>query len=237
MNNPIIKLQNVRKELSIKSDGQVITTVILPDVSLEIHEGEFASITGASGSGKTTMLYLMGGLDKPNSGKIYLDNDEITAMNEEELAAIRNKKLGFVYQFHFLLPEFTSLENVIMPMLARGEVPMNKARIRAKELLDNVGMSNRLNNKPNQLSGGQQQRVAIARAMAMEPKVILADEPTGNLDSKNSELIINLFSELNKTTGQTIVAVTHDEHFASLTGRKIHLVDGIIDNDTRNNNK
>ena len=233
MNNSIIKLQNVRKELSIKSDGQVLTTVILPNVSMEIYEGEFASITGASGSGKTTMLYLMGGLDKPNSGKIFLDGDEITSKNEEELAAIRNKKLGFVYQFHFLLPEFTSLENVVMPMLARGEVPLNKAKERAKELLDRVGMSNRLNNKPNQLSGGQQQRVAIARALAMRPKVLLADEPTGNLDSKNSELIINLFDELNKTTGQTIVVVTHDEHFASLTRRRIHLVDGEIDNDSR----
>jgi len=229
----IIKLQNVRKELSIKSDGQVLTTVILPDVCLDIYEGEFASITGASGSGKTTMLYLMGGLDKPNSGKIFLDNDEITAMNEEELASLRNKKLGFVYQFHFLLPEFTALENVVMPMLARGEIPIKKAKERARDLLIRVGMENRLNNKPNQLSGGQQQRVAIARALAMEPKVLLADEPTGNLDSKNSELIINLFNELNKNTGQTIVVVTHDEHFASLTGRRIHLVDGEIDKDSK----
>lgn len=234
MEKSIIKLQNVRKELSIKSDGQILTNVILPDVSLDIYEGEFASITGASGSGKTTMLYLMGGLDKPDAGKIFLDNDELTALNEEELAVLRNKKLGFVYQFHFLLPEFTSLENVVMPMLARGEVPINKAKERAKELLIRVGMENRLNNKPSQLSGGQQQRVAIARALAMKPKVLLADEPTGNLDSKNSEMIINLFGELNKTTGQTIVVVTHDEHFASLTGRRIHLVDGMIDKDSRN---
>lgn len=233
MDKSIIKLQNVRKELSIKSDGQVLTTVILPDVCLDIYEGEFASITGASGSGKTTMLYLMGGLDKPNSGKIFLDNDEITAMDEEELASLRNKKLGFVYQFHFLLPEFTALENVVMPMLARGEIPIKKAKERARDLLNRVGMENRLNNKPNQLSGGQQQRVAIARALAMQPKVLLADEPTGNLDSKNSELIINLFSELNKNTGQTIVVVTHDEHFASLTGRRIHLVDGVIDKDSK----
>lgn len=233
MDKSIIKLQNVRKELSIKSDGQVLTTVILPDICLDIYEGEFASITGASGSGKTTMLYLMGGLDKPNSGKIFLDNDEITAMNEEELASLRNKKLGFVYQFHFLLPEFTALENVVMPMLARGEIPIKKAKERARDLLIRVGMENRLNNKPNQLSGGQQQRVAIARALAMEPKVLLADEPTGNLDSKNSELIINLFNELNKNTGQTIVVVTHDEHFASLTGRRIHLVDGEIDKDSK----
>ncbi len=228
MTTPLLKLVDVRKELSIRSDGHTITTVILPGISLEINRGEFAAITGPSGSGKTTLLYLMGILDQPTSGSIFLEGDEVTLNDEEELAGLRNSKLGFVYQFHFLLPEFSSLENVMMPMLARGRYPINKARERAKELLHQVDMSDRLHNKPNQLSGGQQQRVAIARALANEPILILADEPTGNLDSKNSELIYDLFQRLNAVSGQTIVVVTHDESFAAKTKRNIHLVDGEI---------
>ena len=228
MNVPLLKLVNVRKELSIQSDGQTITNVILPGISLEINRGEFTAITGPSGSGKTTLLYLMGILDKPTSGSIFLEGDEVTLKNEEELAALRNSKFGFVYQFHFLLPEFSSLENVMMPMLARGRYSLLKARERAKELLHLVDMSDRLNNKPNQLSGGQQQRVAIARALANEPILILADEPTGNLDTKNSKLVYQLFQRLNTERQQTIVVVTHDESFAGKTKRNIHLVDGEI---------
>ena len=233
MTLPLLKLVNVRKELFTQTDGQTITNVILPGISLEINRGEFTAITGPSGSGKTTLLYLMGILDKPTSGEIFLDGDEVTLRNEEELAGIRNSKLGFVYQFHFLLPEFSSLENVMMPMLARGRFTISKARARAEELLRLVDMSNRLNNKPNQLSGGQQQRVAIARALANEPILILADEPTGNLDTKNSELVYQMFQRLNTEKNQTIVVVTHDESFAAKTKRNIHLVDGQIVKDTQ----
>ncbi|HAP36220.1 MAG TPA: lipoprotein-releasing system ATP-binding protein LolD [Bacteroidetes bacterium] len=232
MNVPLLKLVNVRKKLSILSDGETISNVILPNISLEIIQGEFTAITGPSGSGKTTLLYLMGMLDQPTSGSIYLEGDEVTLKNEEELAEIRNNKLGFVYQFHFLLPEFSSLENVMMPMLARGRYSISAARERAKELLHLVDLSNRLENKPNQLSGGQQQRVAIARALANEPIMILADEPTGNLDSKNSELVYQMFLRLNTESNQTIVVVTHDESFAGKTKRNIHLVDGEIVRDT-----
>ena len=232
MNSPLLKLVNVRKELSIQSDGQTVTNLILPGISLEINKSEFTAITGPSGSGKTTLLYLMGILDKPTSGSIFLDGEEVTLKNEEELASIRNNKLGFVYQFHFLLPEFSSLENVMMPMLARGRYTISNARKRAEELLHLVDMSNRLNNKPNQLSGGQQQRVAIARALANEPLLILADEPTGNLDTKNSELVFQMFERLNIEKHQTLVVVTHDESFAAKTKRNIHLVDGEIVKDS-----
>ncbi len=231
MSDLILKLTDVRKELSIKSDGQVVTNVILPSISLEIKKGEFTAITGPSGSGKTTLLYLLGGLDKPDFGKIFLDGDDITAMNEEALAELRNRKLGFVYQFHFLLPEFSAMENVTMPMLARGKYTMTQARKKAKELLDLVGMSDKYSNKPNQLSGGQQQRVSIARALANSPVLILADEPTGNLDTKNSGMVYELFKKLNKETGQTIVVVTHDPSFAVKCDRELVLVDGEIISD------
>ncbi|MFZ4619538.1 MAG: ABC transporter ATP-binding protein [Bacteroidota bacterium] len=228
MNEPLLQLSHVRKELTLNGDGQTITNVILPDITLQIQRGEFTAITGPSGSGKTTLLYLMGMLDQPTSGSIFLEGEEVTLKNEEDLAGIRNQKLGFVYQFHFLLPEFSSLENVMMPMLARGRYTVAKARTKAKELLSLVDMSNRLDNKPNQLSGGQQQRVAIARALANDPILILADEPTGNLDSKNSELVFQMFARLNAEAQQTIVLVTHDESFAGKTKRNIHLVDGAI---------
>jgi lipoprotein-releasing system ATP-binding protein len=232
MDNIIIGLSHVKKELAIRNGGEQIVTTILPDISFDIKRGEFAAITGPSGSGKTTLLYLMGGLDKPNSGSVFLDDQEISAMSEEELAEMRNAKLGFVYQFHFLLPEFDAVENVMMPMLARGRVKVNEARKRAAELLSQLGMEGKIHNKPNQLSGGQQQRVAIARALANRPMVILADEPTGNLDSKSAEVIFQLFRKLNEEMGQTIVVVTHDEHFASETKRILHILDGELESDT-----
>ena len=233
MDDRIIKLDHISKELTIKDGREEIVTTILPDISLDIKRGEFTSITGPSGSGKTTLLYLMGGLDKPTSGNAFLDGEEISSMDEEQLAEMRNAKLGFVYQFHFLLPEFNALENVMMPMLARGRVPVNEAKKRAAELLAQLGLSDKLHNKPNQLSGGQQQRVAVARALANRPIVLLADEPTGNLDSKSAEVIYKLFAKLNEETGQTIVVVTHDEHFASETKRIVHILDGQIDSDKR----
>jgi lipoprotein-releasing system ATP-binding protein len=229
----IIRLEHVRKQLTMKNGGEEIVSVILPDISFDIKRGDFAAITGPSGSGKTSLLYLMGGLDKPTSGSVFLDDQEISALSEEELASMRNQKLGFVYQFHFLLPEFNALENVMMPMLARGRFSTSEARSRASELLSRLGLSEKLHNKPNQLSGGQQQRVAIARALANNPSVLLADEPTGNLDSRSAETIYKLFSELNRETGQTIVVVTHDEHFASETKRILNILDGQLNSDKR----
>ena len=225
---PIISMSQVTRELSIKSGAEVIVNRIVDDVSLEIQRGEFAAITGPSGSGKTSLLYLMGGLDQPTSGTITLDGNELTKMTEEQLTDLRNAKLGFVYQFHFLLPEFSALENVMMPMLARGRWGYRDAEIRARQLLVDLEMGDRLINKPNQLSGGQQQRVAIARALANQPAVLLADEPTGNLDSKNSENIFQLFRKLNSEKGQTIVIVTHDQKFSSMANRRFHILDGRI---------
>lgn len=235
MNNKVIEFKNVYKDLVTQINNEVIETTILTDLTFDIKEGEFTAITGPSGSGKTTMLYLMGVLDKPTKGIIKLDGEDITSINEEKLAEIRNDKLGFVFQFHFLLPEFTALENVMMPMLARGKYTYSEARKSAKELLEQFEMDNKLNNKPNQLSGGQQQRVAIARALSNKPKVILADEPTGNLDSKNSSIVFDLFNKLNEETKQTIVVVTHDEGFAHRTKRILHIIDGKISNDKHNN--
>jgi lipoprotein-releasing system ATP-binding protein len=227
MSVALLKLVNVRKELSIQSDGETITTVILPGISLEIGRGEFTAITGPSGSGKTTLLYLMGILDKPTSGSVFLEGEEVTRKDEEELAALRNDKLGFVYQFHFLLPEFSSLENVMMPMLARGRYSLSKARERAKELLHLVDMSDRLSNKPNQLSGGQQQRVAIARALVNDPKILLCDEPTGNLDRKTGLQIMDILCDLHRK-GKTVIIVTHDPKIAEYAHRTITLEDGRV---------
>ncbi|MCU7512246.1 MAG: ABC transporter ATP-binding protein [Ignavibacteria bacterium] len=233
MPEPIIRFEHVSRTLVSKSNGTEVDTTILPDLSLEIEKGEFTAITGPSGSGKTTMLYLMGCLDKPTSGKVFLEDLEISSMNEDELSEVRNAKMGFVYQFHFLLPEFSALENVMMPMIARGKYSSAQAKKKATELLSGVGLSDKLQSRPNQLSGGQQQRVAIARALANDPLVLLTDEPTGNLDSKNSAMVFDLFKELNEKHKQTIIVVTHDETFAERTQRIIHILDGKIHSDTR----
>lgn len=227
-NNAIVQLIDVSKELSIKSDSEQIITTILANVNLAIFHGDFTAITGPSGSGKTSLLYLMGGLDRPTRGTVILEGKDMTTMAEDELAEMRNSKLGFVYQFHFLLPEFTALENVMIPMMARGRLNFKDARERALDILEQLGIAEKRFHKPNQLSGGQQQRVAIARALANEPLLLLADEPTGNLDSKNAEMIYDLFMKLNEELNQTIVVVTHDEHFASKTKRRIHILDGRI---------
>lgn len=227
-NNVVVQLIDVTKELAVKSESEQIVTTILANVNLSIARGEFTSITGPSGSGKTSLLYLMGGLDQPTQGTIVLEGRDITTMSEDELAELRNSKLGFVYQFHFLLPEFNALENVMIPMIARGRMSPKEAKERALEILEELGMAEKRFHKPNQLSGGQQQRVAIARALANEPLLLLADEPTGNLDSRNAEMIYDLFAKLNNELGQTIVVVTHDEHFASKTKRRVHILDGRI---------
>ena len=228
--NTIITLEHVTRDLTIRSAGAEIVTRIVDDVSLTVDRGEFVSITGPSGSGKTSLLYLMGGLDQPTSGTITLDGHAITAMSEEELTDLRNAKMGFVYQFHFLLPEFSAMENIMMPMLARGRFSYREAERRARQLIGELDMRGKEQNKPNQLSGGQQQRVAIARALANQPLLLLADEPTGNLDSKNSENIFALFKHLNAERGQTIVVVTHDERFAAMARRRVRILDGRIEN-------
>ncbi|ACD91050.1 MAG: ABC transporter ATP-binding protein [Chlorobium limicola] len=229
MATEILRLEGIRRELELSRD---VRQTIIPNLSLEIMAGEFVAITGPSGSGKSTLLYIMGGLDKPTYGKVWLDGEEITEKDETAMTRIRNEKIGFIYQFHFLLPEFNAVENVSMPMMINGRFSRKEIRERAMKLLDTVGLDNKYTNKPSQLSGGQQQRVAIARALANEPKVLLGDEPTGNLDSKSARNVYELFDRLNRELNQTVIVVTHDEEFANRAGRRIHLVDGMIESDS-----
>ena len=226
----ILKLEGIRKELELSKD---IRQTIIPNLSVEIMAGEFVAITGPSGSGKSTLLYIMGGLDKPTAGKVWLDGEAINEKSEPEMNKIRNEKIGFIYQFHFLLPEFNAVDNVSMPMMINGKRTRKEIKDRAKMLLDLVEMQNKYTNKPSQLSGGQQQRVAIARALANDPKVLLGDEPTGNLDSRSANNVYNLFDRLNRELHQTVIVVTHDEEFANRAGRRINLVDGKIESDVR----
>jgi lipoprotein-releasing system ATP-binding protein len=228
MADTILRLENIRKELGL---SKAIRQTIIPSLSLEVKRGEFVAITGPSGSGKSTLLYLMGGLDRPTSGTVWLDGEAITEKTETEMNRIRNEKIGFIYQFHFLLPEFDAVENVSMPMMINGRRSRKEIRERAMKLLDMVDMQNKYTNKPSQLSGGQQQRVAIARALANEPKILLGDEPTGNLDSRSANNVYQLFDRLNLELQQTVIVVTHDEEFANRAGRRIHLVDGQIESD------
>jgi lipoprotein-releasing system ATP-binding protein len=228
MSETILRLEGIRRELELSKD---IRQTIIPNLSLEIQKGEFIAITGPSGSGKSTLLYIMGGLDKPTFGHVWLDGEEISEKNESEMTRIRNEKIGFIYQFHFLLPEFNAVENVSMPMMINGRRTRKEIRERAMQLLDMVELQNKYTNKPSQLSGRQQQRVAIARALANEPKVLLGDEPTGNLDSRSADNVYQLFDRLNRELKQTIIVVTHDEEFANRAGRRINLVDGTIESD------
>jgi len=205
---------------------------ILHDITLSIGRGEFVALTGPSGSGKSTLLYLLGALDRPTSGEIWLDGSEISSLADDDRAAFRNERLGFVFQFHFLLAEFTVLENVTLPMLRRG-VSREMAEERAYEVLTLLGLEDLWKRRPGQLSGGQQQRVSIARAVANDPTIILADEPTGNLDSKNGALVFDVFAHLARSEGRTIVMVTHDGSFAEGADRQIKLLDGRIVDDIR----
>jgi len=202
---------------------------ILKKLNLEVKRGEFVSILGKSGSGKSTLLNIMGLLDKIDGGKIWIDNKEVSSLNEMERNNIKNHFLGFVFQFHYLMSEFTALENVIIPALLNNF--KNKAEIEkeAKELLEIVGLAERIKHKPNQLSGGEKQRVAIARAMINKPKLILADEPTGNLDEDTGELIFSLFRKINKEHNQSIVVVTHARDLSQVTDRQIYLKRGVLE--------
>lgn len=200
---------------------------VLKGIDLEITQGEVVSIVGPSGAGKTTLLQIMGTLDSPDAGMINIDGTNVSRMKEKELSAFRNKHIGFVFQFHQLLPEFTALENVMIPAFIAG-VPPKEASMRAMEILDFMGLKERASHKPNELSGGEKQRVAVARALINQPAVILADEPSGSLDSHNKEELHQLFFDLRNRFGQTFVIVTHDEALAKITDRTIHMVDGNI---------
>ena len=200
---------------------------VLKGIDLCIEKGEIVSIVGPSGAGKTTLLQILGTLDKPDSGSVVVDGIETSTLSTNKLSEFRNMHLGFVFQFHQLLPEFTAIENIMIPAYIAGMKP-KEARSRAEELLEFMGLSDRATHKPNELSGGEKQRVAVARALMNNPAVILADEPSGSLDSKNKEELHKLFFELRDKFGQTFVIVTHDETLATLTDRTIHLKDGRI---------
>ncbi|MBP5348408.1 MAG: ABC transporter ATP-binding protein [Bacteroidaceae bacterium] len=215
----MIELENITRSFG--------SLQVLKGISLKVEKGEIVSITGPSGAGKTTLLQIMGSLDKPDSGHVLYNGRDITSLDEKELSAFRNKHIGFVFQFHQLLPEFTAIENITIPMLIAG-VGMKQATLKAKELLRMLGLEDRADHKPSELSGGEKQRIAVARALANQPDVILADEPSGSLDTKNKEELHKLFFDLRDRLGQTFVIVTHDESLATMTDRTIHLLDGSV---------
>ena len=202
---------------------------VLKGVDLHIEESEVVSIVGSSGAGKTTLLTILGTLDRPSSGEILFNNVNITLLSEKKMAAFRNEHIGFVFQFHHLLPEFTALENVSIPAFIH-KTPQKQAELKATELLNLLGLKHRLHHKPSELSGGEQQRVAVARALINSPKVIFADEPSGNLDSENAQHLHELFFRLRDELKQTIVVVTHNETLANMANRKLTMKDGLIQN-------
>jgi len=222
----LIKIENLSKIYG-KDDAEVKA---LDNVSLTVEKGEFVAICGSSGSGKSTLLHIMGGVDVPTSGKVYLDGQDIYAQNTETLAIFRRRQVGLIYQFYNLIPTLNVVENITLPVLMDKREP-NKQRL--YELLNLLGLSERKNHLPNQLSGGQQQRVSIGRALMNAPAVMLADEPTGNLDSKNGSEIISLLKQSNKQYGQTLIIVTHDENIALQANRIIGIADGKIIRDER----
>lgn len=229
MKQSLIRLEEVWKRYDMGKAGGL---TVLKDINLDIKEGEFLGITGASGSGKSTIMHLVGALDIPSWGDIYLKEKNIRHMNEDSLAILRGKTIGFVFQQFNLLPTFTALENVMIPMELIN-LPEHEAKVRAEALLDLVGLKDRMHHKPTELSGGQQQRVAIARALSNDPEVILADEPTGNLDSKTGKFVMEFLLSLNQQ-GKTIILVTHDIELAKYASRTIYLKDGSIIKETNN---
>ncbi len=223
---PLIEARNVTRILS-----GVVPTTLVHDIDLAVGDNEFVAITGPSGSGKSSLLYLLGLLDLPTSGELLIKGHATARMDEEERAFTRLTLLGFVFQFHFLLPELTVLDNVMLPMRALARLSRDGMKSRAADLLGSLGLGDHMNKRPDQLSGGQRQRVAVARALANEPPVILADEPTGSLDSKASEQVFQVLRDLVDKHGKTVVAVTHDVSLAARMDRRIELIDGAIVSD------
>jgi len=206
---------------------------LVQDASLKVERGEFIAITGPSGSGKSSLLYLLGLLDRPTEGRVLLEGRDTASLSTAELASLRLARLGFVFQFHFLLPEFSTLDNVLIPIRRLGRLKDNAARTQAMKLLEALGMAEAARKLPEQLSGGMRQRAAIARALANDPAIILADEPTGNLDTRNAAAVFDIFARLAAEEGRAILVVTHDAELAKRANRRIHLVDGRIVSDSR----
>ncbi|WP_456393493.1 ABC transporter ATP-binding protein [Persephonella sp.] len=217
----IIKTENLVKRYTL--EGTFIEA--LKGINLTVEMGEMVALMGPSGSGKSTLLHILGGIDLPTEGRVYIDGQDIFSLGEKKLAKFRNEKIGFVFQFHYLLPEFTALENVMIPVQIYNR---DRAREKAEEILVRLGLQHRLNHKPSQMSGGEQQRVAIARAVVNQPSLILADEPTGNLDSKNTAVVMELLRELNEKNNVSMVIATHDREVAEYCDRIIFLKDGVL---------
>lgn len=225
---PLLKIENLQKRFL--HEGQRLD--VLRGVNLEVQAGEMLAVVGPSGAGKSTLLHLMGALDLPSEGRIFYQGQDITRLSSSKLAEFRNQTIGFVFQFHHLLPEFNAVENVMMPGLIGG-LPRSQLTERAKALLQEVGLGHRLRHRPGELSGGEQQRVALARALTMQPKVVFADEPTGNLDSATSEAVHELLFELNRLHHTTFLVVTHNRELAARMPRMVRMRDGLIEEDQR----
>ena len=230
MANPLIKITNIKRDFPLGNE----IVYVLKGIDLEINKGEYVALMGPSGSGKSTLMNILGCLDTPTSGTYILNGKHVSEMQDDELAGIRNKEIGFVFQTFNLMPRTTALDNVALPMVYAGHSKSERIE-RATEVLTQVGLQDRMDHKPNQLSGGQRQRVAVARALVNKPSIILADEPTGNLDSKTSVEIMNLFNEIH-ANGNTVILVTHEEDIATYAHRIIRLRDGLIESDTINQN-
>ena len=228
MANPLIQITNIKRDFQLGNE----TINVLKGIDLQINKGEYVALMGPSGSGKSTLMNLLGCLDTPTSGTYILNGNDVSQMHDDDLAEIRNKEIGFVFQTFNLLPRTTALDNVALPMIYAGYSKTDR-NIRATEVLKQVGLDDRMDHQPNQLSGGQRQRVAVARALVNKPSIILADEPTGNLDSKTSEEIMKLFGDIH-AAGNTVILVTHEEDIAKYAHRIIRLRDGMIESDNLN---
>lgn len=223
MNNLVLEAKNIYKHFT---DGKSKVEVIR-GLDLQVQQGEFVSIVGSSGSGKSTLLHVLGGLDRPTEGIVFLNGERFDNLGEAERGFQRNLHLGFVYQFHHLLPEFTALENIAMPLMLRNDADFKQVKQRAEYLLERVGLAHRMTHKPGELSGGERQRVALARALVAQPKLMMADEPTGNLDRKTAVTIFELLSDLRREFNMAMLIVTHDEQLAQSADRILHMQDGI----------
>lgn len=223
MNNLVLNCQNISKSYN---DG-ALNVQVLKGLSLQVREGQSVSIIGASGSGKSTLLHILGGLDMPSSGKVELMGNDLNALNQKQLGNLRNQYLGFVYQFHHLLPEFSALENVMMPLLI-GKKPKAEAESQAAAMLGRVGLKARMQHRPSELSGGERQRAAIARALVTRPKCLLADEPTGNLDRKNAQNVLDMMIDLKRELGTSLVVVTHDDELAGRFDQVMMMQEGTL---------